>query len=205
MEDLKKEKAQEEEIKEKSPEEIDEKTQEEETKEKETESPKEEKTEAPPGDKEKKPKKQSKKEKLKEDLAEMTDKYQRLFAEFQNYRSRNEKEKSEMYEMGKIGVIEKLLPIVDDFERGIEALGDDKDSPAGEGMNLIYKKLTDTLSEMGVEVIEAEGQQFDPELHNAVMHEDNDEYEENIIVEEFQKGYKYNDTVIRHSMVKVAN
>lgn len=197
MEDLKKEKSQEEEI--------EEKTQEEETKEKETESPKEEKTEAPPGDKEKKPKKQSKKEKLKEDLAEMTDKYQRLFAEFQNYRSRNEKEKSEMYEMGKIGVIEKLLPIVDDFERGIEALEDDKDSPAGEGMNLIYKKLTDTLSEMGVEVIEAEGQQFDPELHNAVMHEDNDEYDENIIVEEFQKGYKYNDTVIRHSMVKVAN
>ena len=154
----------------------------------------------------KKEKKKSKKEKLKEELDEMTDKYTRLFAEFQNFRSRNEKEKLQNYEMGERTIIEKLLPIVDNFERGIEALSEEElKSPVGEGMNLIYKQLTDTLKEMGVEEIEAEGKEFDPELHNAVMHEENDEYEENVIIEVMQKGYKFNDTVIRHSLVKVAN
>ena len=154
----------------------------------------------------KKEKKKSKKEKLKEELDEMTDKYTRLFAEFQNFRSRNEKEKIQNYEMGEKNIIEKLLPIVDNFERGIEALSEEElKSPVGEGMNLIYKQLTDALKDMGVEEIEAEGKEFDPELHNAVMHEENDEYDENIIIEVLQKGYKFHDTVIRHSLVKVAN
>ena len=154
----------------------------------------------------KKEKKKSKKEKLKEELDEMTDKYTRLFAEFQNFRSRNEKEKIQNYEMGEKNIIEKLLPIVDNFERGIEALSEEElKSPVGEGMNLIYKQLTDTLKDMGVEEIEAEGKEFDPELHNAVMHEENDEYDENVIIEVLQKGYKFHDTVIRHSLVKVAN
>ena len=154
----------------------------------------------------KKEKKKSKKEKLKEELDEMTDKYTRLFAEFQNFRSRNEKEKIQNYEMGEKNIIEKLLPIVDNFERGIEALSEEElKSPVGEGMNLIYKQLADALKDMGVEEIEAEGKEFDPELHNAVMHEENDEYDENIIIEVLQKGYKFHDTVIRHSLVKVAN
>ncbi len=154
----------------------------------------------------KKEKKKSKKEKLKEELDEMTDKYTRLFAEFQNFRSRNEKEKIQNYEMGEKNIIEKLLPIVDNFERGIEALSEEElKSPVGEGMNLIYKQLADALKDMGVEEIEAEGKEFDPELHNAVMHEENDEYDENVIIEVLQKGYKFHDTVIRHSLVKVAN
>ena len=154
----------------------------------------------------KKEKKKSKKEKLKEELDEMTDKYTRLFAEFQNFRSRNEKEKIQNYEMGEKNIIEKLLPIVDNFERGIEALSEEElKSPVGEGMNLIYKQLADALKDMGVEEIEAQGKEFDPELHNAVMHEENDEYDENIIIEVLQKGYKFHDTVIRHSLVKVAN
>lgn len=154
----------------------------------------------------KKEKKKSKKEKLKEELDEMTDKYTRLFAEFQNFRSRNEKEKIQNYEMGEKNIIEKLLPIVDNFERGIDALSEEElKSPVGEGMNLIYKQLTDALKDMGVEEIEAEGKEFDPELHNAVMHEENDEYDENVIIEVLQKGYKFHDTVIRHSLVKVAN
>ena len=154
----------------------------------------------------KKEKKKSKKEKLKEELDEMTDKYTRLFAEFQNFRSRNEKEKIQNYEMGEKNIIEKLLPIVDNFERGIEALSEEElKSPVGEGMNLIYKQFADALKDMGVEEIEAEGKEFDPELHNAVMHEENDEYEENVIIEVLQKGYKFHDTVIRHSLVKVAN
>ena len=154
----------------------------------------------------KKEKKKSKKEKLKEELDEMTDKYTRLFAEFQNFRSRNEKEKIQNYEMGEKNIIEKLLPIVDNFERGIEALSEEElKSPVGEGMNLIYKQLADALKDMGVEEIEAQGKEFDPELHNAVMHEENDEYDENVIIEVLQKGYKFHDTVIRHSLVKVAN
>lgn len=147
-----------------------------------------------------------KKEKKDQQIEELNDKYQRLFAEFQNFRSRSEKEKSAMFEVGAKSIIEKMLPVVDNFERGIAALSEeDLSSPVGEGMNLIYKQMTTALEDMGVTVIEAEGKEFDPELHNAVMHEDNDELGENIISQEFQKGYKYRDTVIRHSMVKVAN
>ena len=157
-------------------------------------------------DKKEKKKIFGKKDKKDQQIEELTDKHQRLMAEFQNYRNRSEKEKSAMFEVGARSIIEKLLPIVDNFERGIAALSEEEQkSPTGQGMNLIYKQLMTAFEEMGVTVIEAKGQQFDPELHNAVMHEDNDELEENVVVEEFQKGYKYRDSVIRHSMVKVAN
>lgn len=147
-----------------------------------------------------------KKDKRDEQIEELNDKYQRLFAEFQNFRSRSDKEKSAMFEVGARSVVEKILPIVDTVERGVAALSeDDLDSPVGQGMNLIYKQLLQTLEDMGVEVIEARGKKFDPKLHNAVMHEDNEKLGENIVSEELQKGYKYKDTVVRHSMVKVAN
>ena len=147
-----------------------------------------------------------KKDKRDEQIEELNDKYQRLFAEFQNLRSRSDKEKSAMFEVGARSIVEKILPVVDNIERGVAALSEeDLDSPVGQGMNLIYKQLVQTLEDMGVEAIEAKGQEFDPELHNAVMHEDNDEFGENIVSEELQKGYKYKDTVVRHSMVKVAN
>ena len=147
-----------------------------------------------------------KKDKRDEQIEELNDKYQRLFAEFQNFRSRSDKEKSAMFEVGARSIVEKILPVVDNIERGVAALSEeDLDSPVGQGMNLIYKQLLQTLEDMGVEAIEAKGQEFDPELHNAVMHEDNGEFGENIVSEELQKGYKYKDTVVRHSMVKVAN
>lgn len=164
--------------------------------------------ENPENDKEDKKKKKGfkKKDKKDEQIEELNDKYQRLFAEFQNFRNRSEKEKTAMYETGARSIIEKILPVVDNFERGVAALSEeDLDSPVGQGMNLIYKQMLQTLEDMGVEAIEAKGNEFDPMLHNAVMHEDNDELGENIVSEELQKGYKYRDTVIRHSMVKVAN
>ena len=169
---------------------------------------KEEAKENPETDKEDKKKKKGfkKKDKKDEQIEELNDKYQRLFAEFQNFRNRSEKEKTAMYETGARSIIEKILPVVDNFERGVAALSEeDLDSPVGQGMNLIYKQMLQTLEDMGVEAIEAKGNEFDPMLHNAVMHEDNDELGENIVSEELQKGYKYRDTVIRHSMVKVAN
>ena len=111
-----------------------------------------------------------------------------------------------MFETGAKSIIEKILPVVDNFERGVAALSEeDLESPVGQGMNLIYKQLLQTLEDIGVEAIEAKGKEFDPELHNAVMHEDNDELGENVVTEELQKGYKYRDAVVRHSMVKVAN
>ena len=173
-----------------------------------TEDTKEDKDKKEAEDKNSSDKKEKKKIFGKKDqqIEELTDKHKRLMAEFQNYRNRSEKEKSAMFEVGARSIIEKLLPIVDNFERGIAALSEEEQkSPTGQGMNLIYKQLMTAFEEMGVTVIEAKGQQFDPELHNAVMHEDNDELEENVVVEEFQKGYKYRDSVIRHSMVKVAN
>ena len=173
-----------------------------------TSEKKEEAKENPETDKEDKKKKKGfkKKDKKDEQIEELNDKYRRLFAEFQNFRNRSEKEKTAMYETGARSIIEKILPVVDNFERGVAALSEeDLDSPVGQGMNLIYKQMLQTLEDMGVEAIEAKGNEFDPMLHNAVMHEDNDELGENIVSEELQKGYKYRDTVIRHSMVKVAN
>lgn len=166
----------------------------------ETEDASEEKTEK------KKKKGFKRKDKRDEQIEELNDKYQRLFAEFQNFRSRSDKEKTAMFETGAKSIIEKILPVVDNFERGVAALSEeDLESPVGQGMNLIYKQLLQTLEDIGVEAIEAKGKEFDSELHNAVMHEDNDELGENVVSEELQKGYKYRDTVVRHSMVKVAN
>ena len=147
-----------------------------------------------------------KKDKKDEQIEELNDKYQRLFAEFQNFRSRSEKEKAAMFETGAKSIIEKILPVVDNFERGLAAIPEDeKGSAFAEGMEKIYKQKMTTLEEIGVTVIEAAGAEFDPNLHNAVMHVEDEELGENIVAEEFQKGYKYHDSVVRHSMVKVAN
>ena len=149
-------------------------------------------------------KKKEKKDKKDEKIEELTDKLTRQMAEFDNYRKRTEKEKTGMYAIGARDVVEKILPVVDNFERGL-ATAKDAEDPFVDGMNKIYKQLTTVLSDMGVTVIEAVGKEFDPNLHNAVMHVDDESVGENMVVEEFQKGYKYKDSVVRHSMVKVAN
>lgn len=146
-----------------------------------------------------------KKDKKDEKIEELTDRLMRQMAEFDNYRKRTDREKAGMYEVGAREVIEKLLPVVDNFERGLATVEDLDSDPFAAGMNKVYKQLTKTLEDMGVTVIEAKGQEFDPNLHNAVMHVEDEELGENIVAEEFQKGYKYKDTVVRHSMVKVAN
>ena len=147
-----------------------------------------------------------KKDPRDEKIEELNDKVKRQMAEFENFRKRTEKEKSTMYEMGARDIIEKMLPIVDNFERGLAAIAeDDRENPVAQGMEKIYKQLQKTLEETGVKVIEAEGKEFDPNFHNAVMHVEDEEVGENIVVEEFQKGYTYKDFVVRHSMVKVAN
>ena len=147
-----------------------------------------------------------KKDKKDEKIEELTDKLTRQMAEFDNFRKRTEKEKSQMYEVGAKDIIEKILPVVDNFERGLAAIPEEeKGSAFAEGMEKIYKQLMTTLEEIGVTVIEAAGAEFDPNLHNAVMHVEDEELGENIVAEEFQKGYKYHDSVVRHSMVKVAN
>ena len=151
-------------------------------------------------------KKKEKKDKKDEQIAELTDKVKRQLAEFENFRNRTEKEKSQMYMVGARDVIEKLLPVVDNFERGLKSIPEDqKDGPLASGMEMIYKQLITVLTDLGVTPIEAVGQEFDPNLHNAVMHAEDEGLGENIVAEEFQKGYKYKDTVLRHSMVKVAN
>ena len=150
-------------------------------------------------------KKKEKKDKKDEKIEELTDRLTRQLAEFDNYRKRTEKEKASMYTIGAKDIIEKILPVVDNFERGLATVEHPEDDPFAEGMNKIYKQLVKTLEDMGVTVIEAVGQEFDPNLHNAVMHVEDEEAGENIIVEEFLKGYKYKDIVVRHSMVKVAN
>ena len=117
-----------------------------------------------------------------------------------------EKEKSQMYEIGAKDIIEKILPVVDNFERGLDAVREeDKEDPFIQGMEMVYKQLMTVLGELGVKPIEAVGKEFDPNLHNAVMHVEDENFGENIIAEEFQKGYMYRDSVVRHSMVKVAN
>ncbi len=148
----------------------------------------------------------NKKDKKDEKIEELTDRLTRQMAEFDNFRKRTEKEKSQMYEIGAKDIIEKILPVVDNFERGLAAVPEEeKDDPFAEGMEKIYKQLMTTLEEIGVKPIEAVGQEFDPDFHNAVMHVEDEEVGENIITEEFQKGYLYRDSVVRHSMVKVAN
>ena len=162
------------------------------------------------GDEEKKDKKlfkrKPKKDKKDEQIEELTDKLTRQMAEFDNFRKRTEKEKSAMYEVGAKDIIEKILPVIDNFERGLDAVTEEqKNDSFVTGMEMIYKQIMTTLDGVGVKVIEAVGQEFNPDLHNAVMHVEDEEAGENIIVEEFQKGYTYRDSVVRHSMVKVAN
>ena len=150
--------------------------------------------------------KKEKKDKKDQKIDELTDQYRRTLAEFDNYRKRTDKEKSAMYEIGAKDVIEKILPIVDNFERGLNSIPEDaKGSAFADGMEKIYKQFVRTLDDMGVKPIEAVGKPFDPNFHNAVMHVEDEEAGENIVVEEFQKGYTYKDFVVRHSMVKVAN
>ncbi len=141
-----------------------------------------------------------------EEIAAISDQYKRLLAEFDNFRKRTEKEKSGMYAMGARDVVEKMLPVVDNFERGFSLVAEeDKDDPFTSGMEKIYKQLTGVLTELGVTPIEAVGKPFDPNLHNAVMHVEDEALGENTVAEEFQKGYLYKDQVVRYSMVKVAN
>ena len=155
----------------------------------------------------KKPKKFGrKKDKRDEQIAELQDKVTRQMAEFDNFRKRSEKEKAAMYSMGARDVLEKMLEVLDNFERGFDAVEeDDQDDAFVQGMQMVYKQMLEALEKLGVKPIEAVGQPFDPNYHNAVMHEDNEEAGENEVVAEFQKGYMYHDDVIRHSMVKVAN
>ena len=151
-------------------------------------------------------KKKEKKDKKDEMIEELTDKVRRSMAEFDNFRKRTEKEKSAMFEVGAKSVIEKLLPVVDNFERGLAAVPEEEQGSAFvEGMEKIYKQMLKMLEDMEVKPIEAVGQPFDPNFHNAVMHVEDEETGENIVIEEFQKGYMYRDSVVRHSMVKVAN
>lgn len=163
-----------------------------------------EETEEKSDKKQKKKEKKEKKDKKDEKIEELEDRVKRQMAEFENFRRRTEAEKSAMYGMGVKSVIEKILPVIDNFERGIQAIPtEDKDSPVAQGMNMIYKQLTTELENLGVKPIEAVGVEFDANYHNAVMQVESDEYESGIIAQELQKGYMYRDSVVRHSMVAV--
>ena len=145
-------------------------------------------------------------EKLEQKLAELEDKRVRQLAEFENFRKRSEKEKSQMFEIGAKTVVEKLLPVIDNFERGLDGIKEEeKQEPFVQGMELVYKQLLTAFNELGVTAIEAAGQEFDPNLHNAVMMVDDDSVESGKVAEVLQKGYMYRESVVRHSMVKVAN
>ncbi len=155
----------------------------------------------------KKPKffKKDKKDKKDIEIEELKDRLMRQMAEFDNYRKRTDKEKIQNYEIGASDFIVKILPVVDNFERGLSAMSEaDKASSFAQGIEMIYKQLTKVLEDAGVTVIEAQGKEFDPMLHNAVMQQPSEEYESGIVIQELQKGYKYKDRVIRHSMVMVA-
>ena len=151
-------------------------------------------------------KKKDKKDKKDLKIEELEDKVKRQLAEFENFRNRTEKEKSRMYEFGARDVIEKMLPVVDNFERGLATIPEaEKGGPVASGMEMIYKQMMTTLEGLGVTPIDALNKPFDPNFHNAVMHVEDEEIEESTVVEEFQKGYIYKEHVIRYSMVKVAN
>ena len=152
-------------------------------------------------------KKKDKKDKQIEDLtAQLDDLRKRNLAEFENFRKRTEKEKSTMFDMGAKSVLEKLLPIIDNFERGFAGLSEEQMSdPFVSGMDMVYKQLVKALADMGVEPIESVGKPFDPNLHNAVMHVEDVNLGEITVAQEFQKGYLYHGSVVRHSMVQVAN
>jgi len=149
-------------------------------------------------------KKKEKKDKKQEQIDELNDKLKRSMAEFDNFRKRTEREKSQMYEIGAKDVIDKILPVVDNFERAFQGLSEeDKKNPFISGMDMVYKQLMTVFEGLGVTPIEAIGVEFDPNLHNAVMQVASEEYESGVIAQELQKGYKYRDTVVRHSMVAV--
>lgn len=147
--------------------------------------------------------KKKKDNKLEQQVEDLTDRLKRSMAEFDNFRKRTEKEKSSMYIIGAKEIIEKILPVVDNFERGLAQAPEN--DPFAEGMEKIYKQFTSTLEGLGVEPIEAVGKEFNPDVHNAVMHVEDESVEDNMVVEELQKGYTYKGFVVRHSMVKVAN
>lgn len=152
----------------------------------------------------KKEKEDKKKDKAKEKIEELEDRVKRQMAEFDNFRKRSEKEKSAMFETGAKSVIEKILPVVDNFERGLLSVSEEeKGSAFADGMQMIYKQLMTELESLGVTPIEAVGTEFNPDFHNAVMQVASEEYESGIVAQELQKGYKYRDTVVRHSMVAV--
>lgn len=141
-----------------------------------------------------------------EEIAELKDKYQRLMAEFENARKRTQKETARMYDIGSKEILEKLLPVVDNFERGLEAVSEeDKDDAFVQGIDAIYKQLMTALEEAGVSPMDSVGKEFNHDYHNAVMHVDDETMGENLVAEEFQKGYMYKDQVLRHGMVKVVN
>lgn len=145
-------------------------------------------------------------EKKEEAIAELKDRYQRLMAEFENARKRNEKEAGRRYDIGAMEVLEKLLPVVDNFERALESVPqEEKDTGFAQGIGMIYKQLMETLEGIGVTAMNPVGKEFNADYHNAVMHEENEEMGENLVAEEFQKGYLYKEQVLRHSMVKVVN
>ena len=167
--------------------------------------------EAPTEDKEDKKDKMKNKadkkvEEIKEKIKELEDGRLRQIAEFQNFRNRTEKEKSQMFDMGAKNVIEKILPVVDNFERGLASIPEDeKNSSFAQGMEMIYKQLMTELGNLGVKPIEAKGTEFNPDFHNAVMQVESDELESGMVAEELQKGYTYHDIVVRHSMVSVVS
>lgn len=151
-------------------------------------------------------KKKEKKDPKDAQIEELTDRVRRSLAEFDNYRKRTEKEKSVMFEMGAKDIVERILPVIDNFERGLASIPEDaKESAFASGMEMIYKQLLKNLEEAGVKPIEAVGQPFDPNFHNAVMHIEDESLGENVVAQELQKGYMYRDSVVRHSMVQVAN
>lgn len=157
-------------------------------------------------DKKKSSRKKNKKDKKDEKIEELNDRLMRNLAEFENFRNRSEKEKSAMFEIGARSVIEKILPVVDNLERGFDGLSEEeRETPFAKGIEAVYKQLMTGFEEMGVKPIEAVGQEFNPDFHNAVMHDEDDSGETNKVIEEFQKGYMYKDSVVRHSMVKVLN
>jgi len=151
----------------------------------------------------KKKAKAEKKDKSKEKIAELEDRVKRQMAEFDNFRKRTEKEKAQMFETGAKSVVEKILPVVDNFERGLAAVPEGAKDGFAEGMAMIYKQLMTELEAIGVKPIEAVGTEFDPNFHNAVMQVESEEYESGIVAQELQKGYMYRDSVVRHSMVAV--
>lgn len=156
--------------------------------------------------KSKKSSKKEKKDKKDEKIDELNDRLMRLMAEYDNYRKRTEKEKASMFEMGAKSIVEKVIPLIDNFERGLATVSEeDKENPFVTGMDKVYSQFITSMEEAGVTAIEAVGKEFDPNMHNAVMHVEDESLGDNIVAEELQKGYMYKDSVVRYSMVKVAN